>query len=423
LFHDRIFLERTRLAGIVWPALVILTFAVAGAEGQERQYTIGPTVDLVSGSDSHPLNTLTTLTPGPSSSASFFRLYPSISLGSIGGQSTLKATYALGVSGTRSDTDYNTVSHSAILTYTYRPPTKWKFNLTESFLSSSDSTSFNELRGTTLPPEQFGFLFNPVALKITTRTNNANIVTQYAFNPRSSLSVTGSHSLLNYASGAGQNAGLANQQFITGTIDYIQKITARDAWRVGYTAGYIASQNFGNSVFHNAHVGYSLGIATDVTLDITVGTSRVGTSSNVVSQPTTGTAESYVGYNTAVSITKTKLDDTFSIRYRQDSGQPTGIGGVSNTRLAGVSVGHRVGTIMFFLDATAFDGQGTLGAILQTRGVTGAASIGIPLTPTLSVSGGYQYQRYDQAAPFGFTQQRLFVTLKYNDPNLWTIFR
>jgi hypothetical protein len=117
------------------------------------------------------------------------------------------------------------------------------------------------------------------------------------------------------------------------------------------------------------------------------------------------------------------LNDTFSAYFRQDAGQPSGLGSLSDTRQVGVSVAHRVKTFSLFVDASVFDAQGILGNVLQTRGATGAASIGMPLTPTLSVIGGYQYQRYEQVAPFGFTQQRLFVTLRYSDPERWRIVR
>ena len=408
----------------------MLTLAAAAANGQERQYTIGPTVDVVSGSDSHPINNLTGGLPQTSTSpATFFRLYPAISLITNGGKSTLKASYALELAGTRGDVDYNTLSHSASFMLSYIATSRLKLNATESFMASSDAASFNGLRGTSPSPDEFRFLFDPVALRVSTRTNNAAIVTEYTLDPRSILSFTASQSLRNYGSGASQIPSLSNVQFVTGGINYMRNTRARDGWSVGYTAGYSSFQNFGNSASHTVHVGYSIGIASDMKLDLTVGASRVGSLTSLGS-PTAlgsltslGTPASYVGYNTTITISKTKLNDSFSARYRQDTGQPTGEGSVSDTRLVGVSIGHRVGTISLFVDASVFDSQGRLDNGLQTRGVSATASIGIPLTETLSINGGAQYMRYDQMAPLGYTQQRFFVTLRYNDPKLWTIFR
>jgi len=417
LFHDRIFRHGTRRASIIWQFVVTLTFAMTTAYGQDRQYTIGSTVDVVSGSDSNPTNSLTGGLPqGSSRPATFFNLYPGISLVTSGGHSAFRATYALGLAGTRGDADYNSLSHSASLMFSYPATSKWKLNLTESFLATSDTASFNGLRGTTPPSDQFRFLFDPVALGLSTRTNTAGISTDYTLNPKSTLSLSASHGLRNYGNSPVLNANLSDQQFVTGKIDYTQKTTARDAWSVGYTASYFSFQNFGSWASHNFHVGYSVGITPDVKLELTVGATRLERLGSV------GTGGSYVGYNSSAAITRRKENDSFSVYYRQDAGQPTGLGSISETRYAGVEVGRRFGTIALFLDASVFDAQ-EIDNHLQTSGVHATASIGIPLNKTLSINGGAQYQRYDQTAPLAFTQQRFFVTLRYNDPKLWTIFR
>jgi hypothetical protein len=130
-----------------------------------------------------------------------------------------------------------------------------------------------------------------------------------------------------------------------------------------------------------------------------------------------------VGYNAAVSLSKTKLNDSFSVRFRQDSGQPSGLNSISDNRQIGISIGRRAGTTSFFLDASVFDSQGILGNTLKIRGGSATASVAIPLTETLFIGGGAQYQRYAVPAPLGFTQQLFFVSLRYRDPKLWTIIR
>src|SRR6266481_2634802 len=266
-----------RRARILWQLAVMLTFAINAADAQERQYAIGSTVDLVSGSDSNPVNSITGGLPqGSTGPASFFRLYPGISLVRSGGSSTLKASYTLELAGTRGDADYNSLSHGASLTFSYPASSRWRLNLTESFLATSDAASFNGLRGTTPPLAEFRFLFDPVALRLSTRNNTAGINTEYSLNPRSSLSLNASHALRQYGDSAIRTLSLLDQQFITGTINYTQKTSARDAWSVGYTASYFSFQNFGNTASHTAHVGYSLGISPDVKLELTVGATRVG---------------------------------------------------------------------------------------------------------------------------------------------------
>jgi hypothetical protein len=423
LFHDRMFRERIPLARIAWPLLAMLTLAVAGAEGQERLYTIGPTVDVVTGSDSHPLNSLPALPQASTGPSSFFRFYPSISLDTSGGKSTLRASYTLGLTGTQGDVNYATLSHGATLAVSYPAAVRWKINVTESFLTTSDAVSFNGLRSTSPSPDEFRFLFNPASLRVSTRTNTAGIVTEYTLNPRSTLSLAGSDSMLNYGSGSSQSASLSDQQFVAGSINYTQKAGTRDAWGVGYTEGHSSSPNFGTSASRGAHVTYSLGVADDVKLDLTVGASRVESTASAGSPARSGTAGATVGYNASIILSKTKLNDSFSVRFRQDSGQPTGLNSISDNRQIGVSIGRRAGTFSLFLDASVFDSQGILGNTLNMRGGSATASIATPLTETLSIGGGAQYQRYAVPAPLGFTQQLFFVTLRYRDPKLWTIFR
>ena len=438
MFHDRIFRPVRKRACIVFQFTVMLALTVTGAEGQERQYNIGPSVDVVAGSDSHPVNNVAIPLPSTSNGqASFFRLYPAISLTSdIAGESTssdsaesalrrshLNATYALEWAGTRNDVDYNTLSHSASLAFLRPVGAKWRLNLTETFLASSNAAAFNGLRGSSLPADQFRFLFDPVALQVSTHSNVAGIVAEYILDPRSILSMTAGDNLRTYGNGASQSTSFSNQQFITGGFNYTQKTTARDSWSAGYTAGYVSFEKFGNSTSHTFHVGYTASVTNDTTLELTVGLSRAEGTSAVGNTAASGTGGVYVGYNTSVILSRTKLNDSFSVRYRQDSGQPTGLGSVSNIRQLGLSAGYKLKTISLFGDASIFDAQGTLGNTLQTRGASATASVGFPLTQTLSINGGAQYQRYAMPAPLGFTEERFFVSLKYNAPKLWTIFR
>jgi hypothetical protein len=79
---------------------------------------------------------------------------------------------------------------------------------------------------------------------------------------------------------------------------------------------------------------------------------------------------------------------------------------------------------MLFVDASVFkanDGLTNLQTSGQTTGVSATASLGIPLNQKLSIHGGAEYQQY--TGVYGFQRQRFFVTLRYNDPKLWTIFR
>ena len=87
-------------------------------------------------------------------------------------------------------------------------------------------------------------------------------------------------------------------------------------------------------------------------------------------------------------------------------------------RSGGLSWNRTGRNINVFVDMSTFESTGTLGNTLNTRGVQGAATIGIPLTRTVSVQGGGQYQKYDRTSLYAFDQRRVFVSLRYSNPTL-----
>src|SRR5262249_11590361 len=132
-------------------------------------------------------------------------------------------------------------------------------------------------------------------------------------------------------------------------------------------------------------------------------------------------AAGYLGYNTSASFGRTKENNSFRVYYAQVTGQSSGLGSVSDTRSAGVSVSRTSNRVRIYVDAGAFDTHGTLDNRFGTRGVQGTVTIGIPLTPKVYFQGGVQYQGYDRSSPYGFDQKRAFLSLHYENPS-WLRF-
>jgi hypothetical protein len=71
------------------------------------------------------------------------------------------------------------------------------------------------------------------------------------------------------------------------------------------------------------------------------------------------------------------------------------------------------------MDISGFESDGTLDNPESMRGLAGAASIGFSISRYVSIHGGGEYQRILQTSLFAFTQHRVFVSLRFNNPNLW----
>ena len=127
-----------------------------------------------------------------------------------------------------------------------------------------------------------------------------------------------------------------------------------------------------------------------------------------------------MGYNASAILRKRGETHALTLFYREDSGEPSGLGSASDTRRAGVSFDRSGRGLNAFLDLSVFDAGGRLDNPYRTRGVSGSATIGYGLTDTVSVHVGARYQRYTRTSDYGFTQERVFLTFRYDDPDLWS---
>jgi hypothetical protein len=179
---------------------------------------------------------------------------------------------------------------------------------------------------------------------------------------------------------------------------------------VGYTTDYFNFTKSVNAYTDAGHVGYSTQFQGGLSLDLTVGLSHVKSQ---------GAAAGYLGYNTSATLQKTVNANSLSLYYTQTSGDSSGLGTISDTSRGGLTWRHAARTAVLSLDSSVFDTRGTLGNSYNARGVAGALTVGVPISKTLSVQGGVQYQETAGTSGFGFSQKRVFFTLHYSEPNLW----
>jgi hypothetical protein len=307
------------------------------------------------------------------------------------------------------DTQLHSNSHSASLRFNNNLSDHWKLAISDTFEMTDDASTFNGLRGSVPVPGDFRFVFNPVATRITTQNNSATVTTDYLMNDKSSVSFSASHLLRNYDQ-PGINNSLSNQQAAFGAVAYRRKTSSRDSWSLGYTISYYDFARFQDSLSHTALLGYSTVVGRNTSLQFSVGPSYVRD---------LGSKTDYLGYSTNVTLQKTIENNQFALFFNQGTGQSSGLGSISDTRSVGLSIGRTARHIRVFADVSAFDSNARLDNIYSTRGVAGTVTIGVPITRTWFFQGGVQYQHYDQSQPYGFDQKRAFVSLRYDNPNLF----
>jgi len=383
---------------------------VASGWAQERTNSLGVSVDVVGGRSNSLLGS-TLGSSGSSKQFFFYGTYPSIALVSTGRRSAANVSYAFGLNRTTSGDNLHSHSHNASLKWSLILSPRWKVSASDSFQVTDDSATFNGLRGIAPPVDDFRFVFSPVAAQLTTRTNSAGVDVERTLDSKASLRISGSHSLLLY--GSGQEAttigSLSDQQRVTGGMTYNRRVGAHDTWGLSYRITYFDFATFENSASQVGAVTYSTQLGRDLTLQMSVGASQL---------KYLNTQQTFVGFDASTSLQKNIRDNSLTLYYSQNSNDSSGLGSISNTRQAGFSLGRNAKRATAFVSISAFETRGQLGNDLSARGLQAAASMGIPLTRTVSMQGGAQYQVYDHTSPFAFDQKRIFVSLRYNNPNL-----
>jgi hypothetical protein len=111
---------------------------------------------------------------------------------------------------------------------------------------------------------------------------------------------------------------------------------------------------------------------------------------------------------------------SFSMNVSQTSGDTSGLGSVSTSREAGLSLSHVFRrNITISANVSGFDTQGLQVNSLSARGARAGGSIGYALRREWALSWGGQYQHYEGYRTAGYDQKRLFMTVRYSKPELW----
>ncbi len=311
---------------------------------QPGVYVVGTTANLVSGGSNTPSSLGVGSAAAARQFAFFYAAYPSLRIDSAGEHSTFGASYNFGWNHVYNQQNMSVASHQASLNYSRTLLKRWKINLAGSFQMTSDAATFNALQGIAPVSQDFNYLVSTTAVSEVMRNGATSFLTDYTIDDKSTLSATVSYNFLNYANTGISSASLVNQQRVSGGMTYSRKTSTHETWSLGYSGAVSVFKGFGDVSTQTVHVGYSDTIRPNLVFALSVGASQV---ENLESGAST------VGANTSVSLQKNIPEKdgkiySFTLHYSQDTGSPTGLGTVSNTRTGGVGLNRSGRTASMF---------------------------------------------------------------------------
>src|SRR5262249_14388649 len=116
---------------------------------------------------------------------------------------------------------------------------------------------FNALRGIVLTEEGFRFVFDPIALRRSSLSNQARGGLSYEVNPKSSVSFGASYDRRDYEDDPRFAGRLSDQNRIAGDVGYTHKIGEHGSWKSRYSFVRNQFKDLADANTHNVVIGYS----------------------------------------------------------------------------------------------------------------------------------------------------------------------
>jgi len=129
---------------------------------------------------------------------------------------------------------------------------------------------------------------------------------------------------------------------------------------------------------------------------------------------------SYFGANVSIGLHRTIRNGGFSFTFSQSAGDSSGIGSVSQNQQATLGMNHSLGRYASVsLDLSAFNVRDQFVTTVSTLGFSGGGSISFSVARMWSFNVGAQYQHYEGYSQFNQDHKRVFVSMRFRNPNLW----
>ena len=260
----------------------------------------------------------------------------------------------------------------------------------------------------------FRFLFYPVAARRSSQTNNTFVASEYTINEKSTLSISGSHTLRTYEEDPLFQGRVSDQSRVSAGIMYTRKYSEQSSWGIGYGWAHYGFKQFENGRSHGVNIEYSHQFDRSLTLQATVGPSHTEIESR----------GSYFSYNASLGLQKRIKSNSFSFSYHRSGGESSGYSSVSKTQQLRIGAARQLTKKMTAsMEFSWFDSQAQAVSSYQTLGSAASAGMGWALNRTLSLNWGTEFQRYGGGSDTAFEQKRLFFSLRFDNPMLFRLSR
>jgi hypothetical protein len=111
---------------------------------------------------------------------------------------------------------------------------------------------------------------------------------------------------------------------------------------------------------------------------------------------------------------------SFVLTLNQTGGGVSGLGSVSTFRDLGLNMSRTLGkTTTISANVSGFNSQGLQVNALSARGVAAGGYFGFAIARKWSLNCGGQFQHYEGYNTPGYDQKRVFMSLRYSNPELW----
>jgi hypothetical protein len=229
-------------------------------------------------------------------------------------------------------------------------------------------------------------------------------------NKKSSLIVSGSYSTLYYPNASLTTGVLSDQKRISASVSF-RRTGEHYSWTLGYSGARFNFAAFQNSLNHSASIAYSYQFSPALSLQLSAGPSYLQSLDNV---------KSPVGTNVTATLTRIIPKGSLALTASHTSSETSGLGSVSKNRDLSLAMTHAFGkNSTLSANVSGFDTQGLQTNGVSARGISAGGTYGLAVSRDWSLNWGAQYQHYEGYNTSGYDQKRLFMSLRYNKPELW----
>lgn len=400
------------------PFLIFILSAVGITVSAERINTVGVSGGIIASADDRPY--IEGFSPGGTSDEYFFvgSFFPRITLSSRGPASLFSVYYGFGMNKVKSDLDLDSESHSVGMQWDSALGQRGTFSLSSDFRKSPDFDSFTLFSGIVETPDGYFFDFETVALQRDSYWSSTSADIGYMVGPRSRLNFTGSFSFKNYEDlpDFRQEDQIRSQA----GMKFSRDISERTSWNTGYDIRYWEYFGGDSSAYsHNLGLGLRHMFSPTLSLNLSAGPAYV---------VYTGGEEIFdnkAGYNASAALQKRVEKHLFSLSYNERSAATYGAGGIVKTRDAGLDYSREFEWILINASLRYFDTEALYEAGYSPEGIYSMLSLGFKLARSLMLEVGGSYRKQDnddsgfESRYQNYDRRRIFVSIRFNFPELW----